>query len=477
MNASADNDCSLPVVQELTPAPGPWEACQAMSHRDGLLFFDSALRHPELGRYSFLTASPIRKYELTQASLGDDPFAEARADLVQLGLISMPDLPPFQGGIGGMMSYELNRCFERIESAARDDFEIPLFAAGLYDWVIAWDHRSERAWIIAHGIDPHDLSIDQNRAAETVESLRAELGRNSVPASWPCDRPLQTLPDSGHPLAVDALPELRSDFSREDYLRAVERVVEFIHAGDIFQANISQQLLHPLNQPLRELYGRLRVVNPATYAGLFLWDDWAIASASPERFLEVKDRLVETRPIKGTRRRGDSPEAELFTGDELRESSKDMAENVMIADLLRNDLSRVCAAGSVHASELCRVETYATVQHLVSVVRGILREEHSVWDLLSATFPGGSITGAPKVRAMEIIAELEPTVRGPYCGSLFYLNHDSSLDSNILIRTFTVRHGWVQCRVGGGITAQSSPTAEYAETLHKAEGMLRAFVR
>ena len=186
---------------------------------------------------------------------------------------------------------------------------------------------------------------------------------------------------------------------------------------------------------------------------------------------------METRPIKGTRRRGHSPEAELFTGDELRESSKEMAENVMIVDLLRNDLSRVCEAGSVSAAELCRVETYATVQHLVSVIRGRLREECSVWDLLTATFPGGSITGAPKVRAMEIIAELEPTVRGPYCGSLFYLGQDGSLDSNILIRTFTVRHGWVQCRVGGGITAQSSPSAEYEETLHKAEGMLQALMQ
>jgi para-aminobenzoate synthetase component 1 len=461
----------------MTPAPDPWQACQALSQREGLIFFDSALRHPELGRYSFLAASPVRRYELTEATLGSDPFAEAKADLARLELAHVPDLPPFQGGIAGVMSYELNGCFERIETSARNDFEIPLFAAGLYDWVIAWDHETDRAWIMAHGINPHDLAIDSERARRTVETLQGELERDSVPSSWPCDRPSRQLPETGQPLSFEPLPELRSDFSRDDYLTAVERVVEYIHAGDIFQANLSQQLSHPLNQPLRELYGRLRTVNPATYSGLFLWDDWAVASASPERFLQVKDRIVETRPIKGTRRRGDSPEAELFTGDELRESSKDMAENVMIADLLRNDLSRVCAAGSVHASELCRVETYATVQHLVSVIRGRLRGDKSVWDLLSATFPGGSITGAPKVRAMEIIAELEPTVRGPYCGSLFYLGHDGSLDSNILIRTFIVRHGSVQCRVGGGITAKSSPEAEYAETLHKAEGMLRALVR
>jgi len=464
-------------VQELVPAPDPWQACQTLSHRDGLIFFDSALRHLELGRYSFLTASPVRRYELTEATLGTDPFAVAKADLARLELNPVPERPPFQGGIAGVMSYELNACFERIETSARNDFRIPLFAAGLYDWVIAWNHETGRAWVIAHGIDPRDLSSNADRARATVETLLKELERNAVPSSWPCDRPAQRLAETGHPLAFEQLPELCSDFSHDEYLKAVERVVEYIHAGDIFQANISQQLSHPLNQPLRELYGRLRTVNAATYSGLVLWDDWAIASASPERFLQVIDRIVETRPIKGTRRRGDSPEAELFTGDELRESSKDMAENVMIADLLRNDLSRVCEAGSVHASELCRVETYATVQHLVSVIRGRLRDNKSVWDLLSATFPGGSITGAPKVRAMQIIAELEPTVRGPYCGSLFYLGHDGALDSNILIRTFTVRHGSLQCRVGGGITAQSSPDAEYAETLHKAEGMLRALAR
>ena len=205
-----------------------------------------------------------------------------------------------------------------------------------------------------------------------------------------------------------------------------------------------------------------------------LWDDWAIASASPEQFMELRDRQVETRPIKGTRRRGLSPEAELYTGDELRESAKEMAENVMITDLLRNDLSRVCQPGTVHTSELCRVETYATVQHLVSVVRGTLKPEHDAWHLLASTFPGGSITGAPKVRAMEIITELEPTARGPYCGSLFYLSHEGSFDSNILIRSFLIKEGWGAMPSRRRHHSQIIPDAEYAETFHKAEGMLRA---
>jgi para-aminobenzoate synthetase component 1 len=190
--------------------------------------------------------------------------------------------------------------------------------------------------------------------------------------------------------------------------------------------------------------------------------------------VSVSDREVETRPIKGTRSRRAGPEADLFTRDELRESEKDQSENVMIVDLLRNDISRVCAPGTVRVPELCRVETYETVQHLVSEIRGNLQEDKTSWDLFRAVFPGGSVTGAPKVRAMEIIAELEPTARGPYCGSLFYVGYNGQTDSNILIRTFTIRHGWIQCPVGGGIVAQSDPAAEYEETMIKAEGMLRA---
>jgi para-aminobenzoate synthetase component I len=243
---------------------------------------------------------------------------------------------------------------------------------------------------------------------------------------------------------------------------------------DVFQVNLSQRLLHPARASSVELYCRLRERNPAPFAGYFACDDWAVVSASPERFVSVRDGEVETRPIKGTRRRRIEPEADLYTRDELRESEKDQAENVMIVDLLRNDLSRVCAPGTVRVPQLCAVETYETVQHLVSEIRGRLAPSHDVWDLLRAAFPGGSITGAPKVRAMEIIAELEPTVRGPYCGSLFYAGFDGTLDSSILIRTFTCRHGWVQCPVGGGIVAQSDPEDEYDETLHKAEGMLRA---
>jgi para-aminobenzoate synthetase component 1 len=286
--------------------------------------------------------------------------------------------------------------------------------------------------------------------------------------------PKLKIDDLANQWPAPGLPGLLSNFSRDDYLHAVERAIEYIYAGDIFQVNLSQRLLYPATGCPVDLYLRLRERNPAPFAGYFSHDDWAVASASPERFVWVADGEVETRPIKGTRSRRPGPEADLFTRDELRESEKDQAENVMIVDLLRNDLSRVCAPGSVRVPELCQVETYETVQHLVSEIRGRLEPGRTAWDLLRAVFPGGSITGAPKVRSMEIIAELERTARGPYCGSLFYVGYNGQSDGNILIRTFTLRNGWVQFPVGGGIVAQSNPAAEYEETLVKAEGMLRA---
>jgi para-aminobenzoate synthetase component 1 len=238
--------------------------------------------------------------------------------------------------------------------------------------------------------------------------------------------------------------------------------------------NLSQRLLHAATSSSIELYCRLRDRNPAPFAGYLDGDEWQIASASPERFIRVDNGQVETRPIKGTRGRSPYPVADMFTGDVLRASEKDRAENVMIVDLLRNDLSRTCRPESVRVSQLCGLETYEYVQHLVSVVQGSLRTDCMPLDVLRTSFPGGSVTGAPKIRAMEIIAELEPTVRGPYCGSLGYIGVGARMDTSVLIRTLTAMRGWWQLPVGGGIVAQSNPREEYEETWHKAAGLLRA---
>ncbi len=273
----------------------------------------------------------------------------------------------------------------------------------------------------------------------------------------------------------DSRLAIRSSFTREAYLKAVERVREYIFAGDIFQANLSQRFETPLFEPPWTLYRRLRECNPAPFAAFLDFPGVAVLSASPERFLRVDaDSRVETRPIKGTRPRGVGPEHDAALGQALAESAKDRAENLMIVDLMRNDLSRVCAPGTVRVAELFALEQYATVHHLVSTVVGQLAPGADALDLLRAAFPGGSITGAPKLRAMEIIAELEPSWRGVYCGSIGYWSVTGELDTSIAIRTAVARNGRVYFNAGGGIVADSDPAAEYQETLDKARGLIDA---
>ncbi len=464
---------SLPLVHELDPPPDVFGALCAMSRWKDVVLLESALLRDGVGRYSFLTAEPYCTVELAAPRYGDSPFTEIRQLLAESPAAPVDGLPPFQGGAVGLLSYELGRCWERLPRATHDEFQLPAMVVGLYDWVLAWDHLEGRAWVIAHGSgkSPSDGERAQ-RADHRIEAVLDAL-RIDEPVRPPRAAVLQAhITAPAYPLP--GVEGVLSNFSRGGYIEAVERVIEYIRAGDIFQANLSQRLVAPaLCSPL-ELYGRLRRRNPAPFAAYVAHNDWAVLSASPERFLQVEEGFVSTRPIKGTRQRRPMPEADLFTRDELRESEKDQAENVMIVDLLRNDLSKVCRPGSMRVPQLCEVETYETVQHLVSEVRGELAEGRDFWDLLAATFPGGSITGAPKVRAMEIITELEQVARGPYCGSLLYCGFGGTADSNILIRTFVQKNGWVHCPAGGGIVAPSDPQAEYEETLHKAEGMLRA---
>jgi para-aminobenzoate synthetase component 1 len=270
--------------------------------------------------------------------------------------------------------------------------------------------------------------------------------------------------------------ELESNFTQPGYETAVQRVIDYILAGDIFQANLSQCLQTRLPSGLTgfNLYRRLRKVNPAPFAAFVRFDDIEIVSASPERFLKLQQGRIETCPIKGTRPRGATPQADQALAAELLASEKDRAENVMIVDLLRNDLSRVCRDGSVNVPRLCELETFATVFHLVSTVTGELLPGKTAVDLLRACFPGGSITGAPKIRAMEIIAELEPTQRGPYCGSIGYIGFDGSMDTSITIRTYGIKDGIVTFQAGGGIVADSRPADEYEETVAKARALIRA---
>lgn len=472
----AARDAGLPLVRELRPAPDPEAAFVRLARQQHCLFLDSALREPSLGRHSFLTADPFATWECAPESA--DGLRRLRTELDRWRTAAIPGLPPFQGGAAGLLSYDLSRSLEQIPAPRYDEFQIPGMAIGLYDTVLAFDHAEHRAWIISQGFPETDPDLRRRRAHQRIEQFSAWISAPSVVDStsgkglFANDR--LDAEDIAPQFATGVLPELTSNFSPDDYRATVQRAIDYIHAGDVFQVNIAQRLLHPARDDSVSLYLRLRHRNPATFAGYLDWGRFQIASASPERFVRVLGGQAEARPIKGTRRRTRRPEADLFAGDELLASEKDRAENIMIVDLLRNDLSRVCGAGSVRVTQLCGLETYQFVQHLVSVIAGQLRPGLAAIDLIPAAFPGGSITGAPKVRAMEIIAELEPTARGAYCGSLGYFGFDGAMDLSILIRTITASRGWWQLPVGGGIVAQSQPQDEYLETWHKAAGLIAA---
>jgi para-aminobenzoate synthetase component 1 len=463
-----------PLVEELSPVPDVLAALSAIRNLPRTLLMESVLHRERVGRYSFLTADPFFESVTSHVEFGVDPFSESRQLLQQFTSDRIPDLPPFQGGIAGLMGYAAGQVWERLPRTRYDEFEIPDIAVGIYDWVLAWDHVQDRAWIISQGFPEVEPAARARRAHLRLQQIKQLLSRPGPLAPWSPALPALSVEQLAPQFPLFDVPTVTSNFTREGYLAAVRRAIDYIYAGDIFQVNLSQRLLSPLRDSPIELYARLRERNPAPFAGYFEHSEWVLASASPERFVCQTDGRVETRPIKGTRRRQAIPEADLYTQDELRESKKDHSENVMIVDLLRNDLSKVCQPGSICVPQLCAVEVYETVQHLVSQVVGRLRTDATAHELLAATFPGGSITGAPKVRAMEIITEIEPTARGPYCGSLFYIGFDGTMDSSILIRTFTVSRGWIQFPVGGGIVALSDPESEYLETLHKATGMLRA---
>jgi len=437
----------VPLVEELIPCPDPWAVARKLAHLPHLLFLDSADRHPERGRYSYVTADPIQWFDEFLP-----PIHSATSE-------SRTDLPPFQGGLAGLFGYGLGRTFEAIPAHRIDDLTTPDVALGHYDFAVSFDHLQRRAWIVTTGSVQRLKQIRECLELPTPERFALSGLRNELTA------PAFPLP--GH-------PGITSNFSPAEYRDAVRRAIEYVHAGDVFQVNIAQRLLAPLAEHPLELYGRLRERNPAPFACYFDAGEFQIASASPERFLKVTNGEVVTQPIKGTRPRGRTVEEDAKLLHDLITNPKDRAENVMIVDLLRNDLGRVCEFGSVRVPKVCEVETYQFVHHLVSEVRGKLRAGTTPFDLLKAAFPGGSVTGAPKVRAMEIIAELEPTARGPYCGSVGFIGFDGSMDTNILIRTFTAANGWLQFPVGGGIVADSDPDREYEETLHKAAGLLRA---
>ncbi|HWG52740.1 MAG TPA: aminodeoxychorismate synthase component I [Gemmatimonadaceae bacterium] len=484
---------SAPLVEELVPAPDPVTSSACMQGLPCLILLDSARDPERLGRYSFLMADPavvirgkgthVERVDQSSGAVtavGGHALHAVRALLAPHRCAPIPGLPPFQGGVAGYIAYDWGAVLEQLPAPRYDDLAIPDVVFGLYDWVIAWDHALRRAWIISTGIPESDTAARATRARDRLAAVRKRLA--SAPSITPWNAlpvPRSTGPGAPSYAVEDsefaAALELRSSFTHRGYLDAVARVREYITAGDIFQANVSQRLEVPLCEPPWTCYQRLRAMNPAPFAAWLDFGDVRIASASPERFLRLDpDGTVEARPIKGTRPRGIYPAHDAALGRALAESAKDRAENLMIVDLLRNDLSRVCAPGTVRVTELFAIEHYSSVHHLVSTITGHLEPERDAFDLLCATFPGGSITGAPKVRAMEIIAELEPSRRGVYCGTIGYVSRSGALDTSIVIRTCLALGTRMYVSVGGGIVADSDPEQEYRETFDKARAILGA---
>lgn len=469
-----------PFVLPLPDALTPIVVFQRLKSLPYCCWLDSALIHEKRGSFSFLCADPLDTLEIQRAVA--DPLAKLERWMQSFQSLTVPDLPPFQGGIAGYFGYEFGRCFERVPLAKHDEFALPVAVLGLYDVVFAWDHSAGKGWIISQGFARADsVSIRMEKAQErAMKFLQIASGTVAFDSSTSS---VYTSPISIHATAHGlTAPQFETrlgggwlgNFDSDGYRKIVARAREYIHAGDIFQVNLSQRLLCPARCESSDLYEKLRTVNAAPFAAYFDFGQGQIVSASPERLLKVNQLWVETRPIKGTRKRTGIVGLDNQVAMELNQSEKDRSENIMIVDLLRNDLSRVCESESLMVTQLCQLEEYPYVMHLVSALKARLRDDVTVSDLFAAVFPGGSITGAPKVRAMEIIAELEPTVRGPYCGSIGYCSADGAMDWNILIRTLTCSRGWWQFQVGGGIVADSIPAQEEEETWTKAAGLIAA---
>jgi para-aminobenzoate synthetase component 1 len=451
---SASRTVGDAVVLESLPAAAsmqPIDAAEQFRDLPGLALLESA-RPGRNARWSYLTADPVAVLE--GPGPGQDPFAEARRLLARLDSAGAA-APPFIGGLVGYLSYDLGRRFETIPSIAADDQRLPRLRLALHDWVIAWDRATGAAWLGGRAIDGDRDRLDE-RLADVRARFAARVGGSATPP------------------ASDLVFE--SGLDRPAHRRGVEAIRAAIADGELYQANLTRRLEAPFTGDPWPLYRRLRTGDPALFAAwLDLGERRAILSASPEPFLSVdRSGNVESDPIKGTRPRGATREEDRRLAAELLASDKDRAENVMIVDVLRNDLGRVCIPGSVRVPRLCRLERTAAVQHLVSTVTGRLRPGNGPFELLAASFPGGSITGAPKIRAMQLLESLEPVRRGPYTGALGWIGPDGAMATSILIRTFVADGSRLTLHVGGGITWGSDPDAEWDETVAKARGPLAA---
>ncbi|MEE8249040.1 MAG: aminodeoxychorismate synthase component I [Gammaproteobacteria bacterium] len=447
-----------PRIAELDYVADTPRCFSAFAHAPWCALLDSGRPDSRQGRFDIFSAEPYAtltvRGEVTEITTRDRVELSHRQPLEllkrQLGepTPSVAGLP-FAGGAIGYFGYDLGRRFERLPHLAQRDIDLPDMAMGLYDWAVVVDHLRERAWLVGQGRDERTLD-------EWPELLEKVSGQPPNPAAQP----------------FEVLSPVTSNFDRDSYGQAFRRIQEHIRAGDCYQVNLTQRFAARVQGDSWQAYERLREINPAPFSAFLSTPSGDLLSSSPERFLSVRGSDVETRPIKGTRSRSVSKRKDAELANELRASAKDRAENVMIVDLLRNDLGKNCVPGSIVVNSLFEIESFANVHHLVSTVSGRLAADRHALDLLQGCFPGGSITGAPKVRAMEIIESLEPHRRSVYCGSIGYIGFDGNMDCNIAIRTLLRQGDQIHAWAGGGVVADSEVEAEYRESLDKAALLL-----
>jgi len=465
----------IPLIKEIKLDFSPIQVYEIFRASDYSFILDSGTHEYGLGEYAFMGGDPF----LLVTSNGSDVKVTRKdssdvlknADVLEVTRKILSDYQidntispvPFCGGGVGYFSYDLGRTLERIPNKTENDVNVSDCCLAFYDLVIAYSYSQNKFYIVSTGFPEKGLK-GEKRAEERLKlvlgrlkELKGKQSNNSIVS----------------PSIING-EDILSNFTKASYLNTVDKIKEYIAAGDIYQVNLSQRFTCNLHMDSFELYKRLIEINPSPFGGFLNFGEESIISASPERYLYLKNGVVRTRPMKGTRPRGKTKkEDEIFKNDLLK-SEKDKAELIMIVDLERNDIGRVCEHGSVYLESIRDIEKYSTVFQTTSTVRGRLSKEKDRIDLLKACFPGGSITGAPKIRAMEIIEELEPTRRGIYTGSLGYLSFSGEMDLNILIRTLVAKKNEIRFQVGGGIVADSVPEEEYQETLDKAKALFSA---
>lgn len=471
----------IPPLYIEIPYEEPYKVYERLCYKKESILLESVKGPFKIARFSFIGWDPylVLKAKNKEVSLrGDlsmvafrDPLKKLKELIKSYPQKKMDELPPFRGGALGLISYDYARYIERLPEMATDDLNIPDVHFILVDKVIAFDHMLKRAWLISSpGVKDTELGyrdigqIDWNRAYEnseevlikTYEKIKCKVSKEDLSYSLS-----ETL---------DIICEMK----KKDYIEIVKKAKDYIAEGDIFQANLSQRIksfvgdLDPWS-----IYKILRKINPSPFAAYGDFVDYQIVSSSPERLVMVRDGIIETRPIAGTRPRGKDLSEDERMRTELLLNEKERAEHIMLIDLERNDIGKVSKYGSVEVDELMITEDYSHVIHIVSNIRGILKDNKECFDAIRAVFPGGTITGVPKVRCMEIIEELEPVRRACYTGSLGYIGFSGAMDMNILIRSFLIKDGYAYVQAGAGIVADSDPEREYYETLKKAEALIK----